>query len=120
LRGLFDGDGSCYAYFDSRWKSSFMFYIEFTSASSEFIHYIQMNNIQLFGVGAGSVRISQRAFCLAYAKKDSKILYKALYDHADSLYLARKYNKLKSFVEKDKSVIIKNNARVAKLVYALD
>ena len=33
LRGSFDGDGSFYSYFDPRWKSSFMYYLNFTSAS---------------------------------------------------------------------------------------
>ncbi len=31
LRGCFDGDGCSYSYWDPRWKSSFMFYISFTS-----------------------------------------------------------------------------------------
>jgi len=33
LRGHFDGDGSCYSYWDNLWDSSFMFYIKFYSAS---------------------------------------------------------------------------------------
>src|SRR4030043_1342949 len=33
LRGHFDGDGTCYSYWDPRWKSSFMFYIVFNSCS---------------------------------------------------------------------------------------
>ena len=31
LRGCFDGDGCFYSYWDSRWRSSHMFYLEFTS-----------------------------------------------------------------------------------------
>ena len=30
LRGLFDGDGTTYGYYDKRWKNSFMYYIGFT------------------------------------------------------------------------------------------
>lgn len=33
LRGVFDGDGSCYSYWDLRWASSFMFYTSFSSGS---------------------------------------------------------------------------------------
>ena len=44
LRGCFDGDGSFYSYFDPRWKSSFMFYISFTSASKSFIDWIRKEN----------------------------------------------------------------------------
>src|SRR3989344_7733317 len=33
LRGAFDGDGCTYSYWDPRWKSSFMFYLCFASAS---------------------------------------------------------------------------------------
>jgi len=33
LRGHFDGDGTFYSYWDKRWKSSFMFYLSFASAS---------------------------------------------------------------------------------------
>src|SRR3990167_4467726 len=41
LRGSFDGDGSFYSYFDPRWKSSFMFYLNFTSASPEHIDWLR-------------------------------------------------------------------------------
>ena len=33
LSGYFDGDGTFYSYFDPRWKSSYMFYTVFISAS---------------------------------------------------------------------------------------
>lgn len=41
LRGCFDGDGHTYSYWDPRWKSSFMFYVGFTSASKDFIEWIR-------------------------------------------------------------------------------
>src|SRR3989344_3497645 len=41
LRGSFDGDGSTYSYFDPRWKSSFMFYTVFASASRQHIAWLQ-------------------------------------------------------------------------------
>ncbi|MBC7836407.1 hypothetical protein H7X87_01345, partial [Acetobacteraceae bacterium] len=41
LRGHFDGDGCTYSYFDPRWKSSFMFYTTFVSASKRHIVWLQ-------------------------------------------------------------------------------
>src|SRR5262249_26952854 len=41
LRGSFDGDGCTYSYWDKRWKSSFMFYTTFVSASETHILWIQ-------------------------------------------------------------------------------
>ena len=38
LRGAYDGDGSSYAYWDKRWRSSFMFYTCFVSASKVHIN----------------------------------------------------------------------------------
>ncbi|PIT92750.1 MAG: hypothetical protein COU08_00800 [Candidatus Harrisonbacteria bacterium CG10_big_fil_rev_8_21_14_0_10_42_17] len=36
LRGCFDGDGSMYAYWDPRWHSSYVFYLQIASASPFF------------------------------------------------------------------------------------
>jgi len=41
LRGHFDGDGSFYSYWDPRWRSSFMFYTVFVSASKNHIEWLQ-------------------------------------------------------------------------------
>ena len=41
LRGHFDGDGSFYSYFDPRWRSSFMFYTTFVSASQKHVMWLQ-------------------------------------------------------------------------------
>lgn len=41
LRGVFDGDGSIYSYYDKRWRSSFLFYLSFSSASNKFIAWLQ-------------------------------------------------------------------------------
>src|SRR3989338_7960663 len=40
LRGHFDGDGSFYSYWDPRWKSSYMFYTVFISASKNHINWL--------------------------------------------------------------------------------
>jgi hypothetical protein len=49
LRGCFDGDGSIYAYWDPRWHSSYMFYIQFCSASLYFIKWLRKRINHLSG-----------------------------------------------------------------------
>ena len=41
IRGHFDGDGSCYSYWDKRWHSSFMFYIHFVSANEKHVVWLR-------------------------------------------------------------------------------
>jgi hypothetical protein len=106
LRGLFDGDGSTYGYMDPRWKSSFMFYVCLTSASINFIYYLQLANSRLIGVTSGSIRHSKRAYTLAYAKADSHKLYQYMYYSDQVLCLTRKKVKLQTFIQQDQAVII--------------
>jgi len=40
LRGSFDGDGCTHSYYDKRWRSSFMFYTIFVSASQLHIDWL--------------------------------------------------------------------------------
>jgi hypothetical protein len=47
LRGCFDGDGTTYSYWDTRWKSSFMYYIAFVSASPPFLEWLRRENVLL-------------------------------------------------------------------------
>ena len=101
LRGVFDGDGTTYGYIDLRWKSSFMYYTGFTSASIDFLEYIKIKNTELIGLTNGSIRKSTRASTLAYAKKDSYKLYLAMYNNCDNLYLKRKRTKLEGFIKTD-------------------
>lgn len=101
LRGLFDGDGSTYAYNDPRWPNSFLYYICFTSGSRKFIEHISAKNQRLIGVAGSSIRKSPRAFTLAYGKKDSLLLYKFMYYEPTVISLGRKRLKLESFIKKD-------------------
>src|SRR3989344_1701616 len=41
LRGHFDGDGTFYSYWDPRWKSSYMYYTVFISASKKHIPWLR-------------------------------------------------------------------------------
>src|SRR3989338_8444847 len=75
LRGVFDGDGSFYSYWDPRWRSSFMFYISITSASPVFIEWLRRKLSLLLGVG-GHVSMDGRRITkqLKYAKRESLII----------------------------------------------
>lgn len=119
LRGLFDGDGTTYAYNDPRWPTSYLYYIGFSSASIVFLEYLIKKNRELFGVEGRSIRRSPRVSTLAYGKSDSYKIYRGMYTNAGSLSLARKRDKLESFILHANSGIILDNARVVELVVTL-
>ncbi len=81
LRGCFDGDGSSYSYWDSRWKSSYMFYIEFISASPHLIHWIKQTLLRVSGIKGHVTRAYKRNICyqLKYSKHEAVKLYKRMY-----------------------------------------
>lgn len=103
LRGVFDGDGTVYGYRDTRWKNSFMYYTAFWSASKQFLTYLQETNLRLIGMQGASFRTGKKAAGLTYAKRDSYLLYKAMYAHADLYYLPRKRLKLEGFIIQDQN-----------------
>jgi len=96
LRGVFDGDGSTYSYWDSRWRSSFMFYICFASASRAFIDWLRENIERRLSV-KGHVTSAKKKVCyqLKYAKSDGlKILRRMYRDATKGTYLSRKRLKI--------------------------
>src|SRR3989344_4125860 len=102
LRGCFDGDGTIYSYWDSRWASSFMFYMVFCSGSKCFLEWIQEKTIELLSI-KGNITVGGSIFLLKYAKRESLILFEHLF-YADNIpYLLRKYQKAKKIfnIEKD-------------------
>ena len=96
LRGHFDGDGIFYSYWDTRWKSSFMFYTVFLSASQKHILWIQDQIKVRLGIN-GHITKSEKQACyqLKYAKEESFKLLPKLYHHGNRLCLSRKYLKIK-------------------------
>lgn len=95
LRGCFDGDGCFYSYWDSRWKSSHMFYLEFTSASEKHLGWLR--KIIKFRVGvSGHVTSSKKSsvFQLKYAKKESLEIIKKMYYNPSVICLSRKKNNI--------------------------
>lgn len=97
LRGYFDGDGSCYSYWDPRWTSSFMFYINFNSGSLLHLEWIRSELKKLLKI-RGHIAFGKRVWKLNYAKKESKILFTKIYYKENLPCLKRKYRKLKNIL----------------------
>ncbi len=99
LRGHFDGDGSTYSYFDPRWKSSFMFYTTFVSASKKHILWLQkeiFDRLEIHGHITGD-GIKSSVFQLKYAKADSLKLLRKMY-HKNAIALPRKRLKIEKML----------------------
>ncbi len=85
---------------DKRWKNSYMYYLCFTSASKDFLLWLQHKNNTLIGSSPGSVTdisLASKASRLSYAKKDTSLLYEFMYYRDDLPYLKRKKQKLDSY-----------------------
>ena len=96
LRGCLDGDGYTYSYWDPRWKSSFMIYTGFVSASSTFLLWIRSeikSRLKIDGHLTSAVK-KNRYFQLKYAKKDSLKLLKKIYYDNNGIFLKRKRLKI--------------------------
>jgi hypothetical protein len=91
LRGVYDGDGSSYSYMDKRWKSSFMFYVGFASASNDFINWLRDSISRLININ-GHVTMDGKKTTrqLKYAKKESVTLLKRMYYSKNIICLSRK------------------------------
>ena len=95
LRGHFDGDGTFYSYWDPRWRSSFMFYIELTSASKDHILWLQKQISEFIDVkGRITKSRNNSVYRLKYAKTESLKLLPKLYYNADVVCLSRKRKKI--------------------------
>lgn len=95
LRGHLDGDGYTYSYWDRRWKSSFMLYTGFTSASREHLLWIKQKISELYGI-QGALKYNGRStYQLKYAKKSSISLIGKLYYHSKVVCLKRKKFKIR-------------------------
>ncbi len=80
LRGHFDGDGTFYSYWDLRWKSSFMFYTAFVSASKTHIDWLRDMVLGTLGIrGHITKSINSSIYQLKYAKAESLKLFPKLY-----------------------------------------
>jgi len=95
LRGLFDGEGHSYSYWDKRWKSSFMLYTGFSSASKEFIKWLRARIGERLGIYGSIDGSSPKGYwILRYAKNDSLKIIKKMYPKNTKIFLPRKRLKL--------------------------
>jgi hypothetical protein len=78
VRGHLDGDGAFYAYWDKRWKSSYMFYTVFTSASKIHLNWLNKNIYDLIKI-KGHFSKSHSLSILRYAKAESLKLLRKIY-----------------------------------------
>lgn len=95
LRGHHDGDGTFYSYWDPRWRSSFMFYTVFISASEKHILWIREKIKQLIGIKGHVTETGQTPiYALKYAKAESLQLLQKMYYNRDVVCLSRKRKKI--------------------------
>lgn len=95
LRGLHDGDGSFYSYWDPRWRSSFMFYTNFVSASKKHIDWLR-NKLSDFLKVKGHITKDQKktTYQLKYAKAESLKILRKIYYSKNVVCLSRKRLKI--------------------------
>ncbi|MDD5527913.1 MAG: LAGLIDADG family homing endonuclease [Patescibacteria group bacterium] len=93
LRGLFDGDGCFYSYWDKRWKSSFMYYVCFCSASKKFLVWLQKSLFEYLKV-KGDLKTGTNIWDLRFAKREGLKIIKKMYHSPDVKCLGRKKKKI--------------------------
>ena len=103
LRGCFDGDGCFYSYWDLRWRSSHMFYVEFISASIKHVNWLrgELNN-KIGVVGHISKSANNSAFQLRYAKKEAVEIINEMYYNPKVICLSRKRIKIEKALKVEK------------------
>lgn len=111
LRGHLDGDGFTYSYWDKRWKSSFMLYVGFISASAKHICWLQAQIKRLYDLEGNLKPLRGSVFKLMYAKKDSIVLLNKIYYQKNLPCLERKRFKIEASLD-----IIAKQAEMEKLV----
>ena len=100
LRGVYDGDGHFYSYWDSRWKSSYMFYLSFIGASEDFLKWIKDTLERLAGVRTNIVFNKKSCvYQLRYAKRGSMEILRKMYYTPRVLHLKRKKHKIEKALQ---------------------
>lgn len=101
LRGCFDGDGSINGFWDKRWHSSYMFYMQFASASLSHMVWLQDSISRLAGIH-GKIKKGAGSYQLTFAKQGTKVLFKEMFYDREVPHLIRKYKKAIAIFEEDK------------------
>lgn len=95
LRGVFDGDGSSHAYWDTRWRSSVSIYMNFASASKKHLEWLNQRVEHLIKItGCIKYGYSSGTYALQFSKQKAIILYRAMYYSSSIPFLKRKKDKL--------------------------
>lgn len=99
VRGCLDGDGTVTVWQDPRWKHPWQMSARFISGSLNFLHDMQKNLHEKFGLTEGSIQQLRRAYVLCYSIADSVKLYTFIYKNInnDLLFFKRKREKFKFF-----------------------
>jgi len=120
LRGHFDGDGTFYSYWDKRWRSSHMFYLDFISASQKHINWLRRELKNRIKVNGHITKDGKKSVVqLKYAKKEAVEIIRRMYYNRNVVCLSRKFLKIEKVLKIEKQQQKKynlNNARVEKLV----
>ena len=108
LRGLFDGDGSSFAYYDPIFKNSFRFYISFASASAVFMIWLQKRVRDLLPTVTGYISRTYNStyLQLKFSKQDAQRVAEFMYWNPGVPRLERKYLKIqhaRSIIHKRRS-----------------
>jgi len=112
LRGHFDGDGTFYSYWDPRWRSSFMFYTVFLSASKNHIDWLRRRISEFVKIkGHIAKSVSDSTYQLKYAKSESLKLLPKLYYDRNVICLSRKRLKIEKALRVNSKQLL-NYARV--------
>ena len=95
LRGCFDGDGCFYSYWDPRWRSSHMFYIEFISASKRHMDWLQKELSEKIGLKGHITKDGKGStYQLKYAKREALAIISKMYYTHGVVCLSRKKIKI--------------------------
>ncbi|MDP1706725.1 MAG: hypothetical protein Q8L36_02790 [bacterium] len=103
LRGHLDGDGTFISYWDPRWRSSFMFYTIFISASKKHIDWLRREIFRKLRINGHITKgVNSSVYQLKFAKTESlKLLPKMYYDNG-VICLSRKRLKIEKALEINK------------------
>jgi len=101
FRGIFDGDGSVYVFWDKRWPNSFGYILTIASASNDFLKWLKKKMTKLYGVH-GFICKGKGVYEIRYTKRDTQKIYNGMYHQNKPLFLKRKYTKLKGILAFDK------------------
>lgn len=113
VRGCFDGDGTIYSFWDTRWANSYMFYIAFASGSRDFLLWMQ-KKLQLEAGVKGHISAGGGIFQLRYAKQESILLFRQMFYAPCLPYLKRKFDKAQKIFQQQ-GEIARNN-KLARVV----